>query len=353
MRPQVFLGEVNSGISSTQVVVKELKASASVHEQMQFLEEAQPYRWVAPGTGAAGGGAGCRAGPGTHTPRQALCCPPPSPPPCLPAPSCPLWEAGGQPVGSCRALQHSNLLQCLAQCAEVTPYLLVMEFCPMVSPAPRPPACPARSPGREGGPSTPQRGLCRAGVPLPTCGPHISPKARLGWRGLPTTSQRQLPTASGPSACPGRCPGRSRQLPGLLAEPCPWGVPGELGLPGAGWCRQVRALPRHWSPALVLCWLSVGSCGLSAAHQRAPWSVPECGLPAPRAAGGSVLCLQGSHRASPGRAVAAGWVPVSRTLAGPAGPAWGWGWGGVCPGPRSPPAGDGAAPLGRGTSRAT
>lgn len=47
--PQVFLGEVNSGISSTQVVVKELKVSASVQEQMQFLEEAQPYRWVAPG----------------------------------------------------------------------------------------------------------------------------------------------------------------------------------------------------------------------------------------------------------------------------------------------------------------
>ncbi len=32
-----------------------------------------------------------------------------------------------------RALQHTNLLQCLAQCAEVTPYLLVMEFCPLVS----------------------------------------------------------------------------------------------------------------------------------------------------------------------------------------------------------------------------
>lgn len=44
---QVFLGEVHSGVSGTQVVVKELKASASVQEQMQFLEEAQPYRWVA------------------------------------------------------------------------------------------------------------------------------------------------------------------------------------------------------------------------------------------------------------------------------------------------------------------
>ncbi|XP_051015139.1 serine/threonine-protein kinase LMTK1 isoform X1 [Acomys russatus] len=70
---KVFLGEVHSGVSGAQVVVKELKASASVQEQMQFLEEAQPYR----------------------------------------------------------ALQHSNLLQCLAQCAEVTPYLLVMEFCPL------------------------------------------------------------------------------------------------------------------------------------------------------------------------------------------------------------------------------
>ncbi|CAH6776524.1 serine/threonine-protein kinase LMTK1 isoform X2 [Phodopus roborovskii] len=70
---KVFLGEVHSGVRGSQVVVKELKASASVQEQMQFLEEAQPYR----------------------------------------------------------ALQHSNLLQCLAQCAEVTPYLLVMEFCPL------------------------------------------------------------------------------------------------------------------------------------------------------------------------------------------------------------------------------
>lgn len=39
-------------------------------------------------------------------------------------------------LGSSRALQHGNLLQCLAQCAEVTPYLLVMEFCPLVSGSP-------------------------------------------------------------------------------------------------------------------------------------------------------------------------------------------------------------------------
>ncbi|XP_060882741.1 serine/threonine-protein kinase LMTK1 isoform X1 [Labrus mixtus] len=69
---KVLLGEVNAGLSTTQVVVKELKASASVQDQMQFLEEVQPYR----------------------------------------------------------TLQHPALLQCLAQCSEVTPYLLVMEFCP-------------------------------------------------------------------------------------------------------------------------------------------------------------------------------------------------------------------------------
>uniref|UniRef100_A0A673W856 non-specific serine/threonine protein kinase n=1 Tax=Salmo trutta TaxID=8032 RepID=A0A673W856_SALTR len=70
---KVLLGEVNAGLSTTQVVVKELKASASVQDQMHFLEEAQPYR----------------------------------------------------------ALQNPALLQCLAQCSEVTPYLLVMEFCPL------------------------------------------------------------------------------------------------------------------------------------------------------------------------------------------------------------------------------
>ncbi|XP_041431965.1 serine/threonine-protein kinase LMTK1 isoform X3 [Xenopus laevis] len=70
---KVLLGEINSGLSSTQVVVKELKVSASVQEQMLFLEETQPYK----------------------------------------------------------VLQHANLLQCLTQCAEITPYLLVMEFCPL------------------------------------------------------------------------------------------------------------------------------------------------------------------------------------------------------------------------------
>lgn len=83
--PQVFLGEVNSGISSSQVVVKELKASASVQEQMQFLEEAQPYRWVAPGDRRgwrrqqqAREGGPCKQ-------RPALCCPHCSPTPAEPA----------------------------------------------------------------------------------------------------------------------------------------------------------------------------------------------------------------------------------------------------------------------------
>lgn len=70
---KVLLGEVNTGLNTAQVVIKELKSSASVHDQMHFLEEAQPFR----------------------------------------------------------SLQHPALLQCLAQCTEVTPYLLVMEFCPL------------------------------------------------------------------------------------------------------------------------------------------------------------------------------------------------------------------------------
>ncbi|XP_051968713.1 serine/threonine-protein kinase LMTK1-like isoform X3 [Xyrauchen texanus] len=70
---KVLLGEVHSGLSCTQVVVKELKSSASVQDQMHFLEEARPY-----------------------------------------------WS-----------LHHPALVQCLAQCTEVTPYLLVMEICPL------------------------------------------------------------------------------------------------------------------------------------------------------------------------------------------------------------------------------
>ncbi|XP_046870565.1 serine/threonine-protein kinase LMTK1, partial [Hypomesus transpacificus] len=70
---KVLLGEVNTELRSSQVVVKELKASASVQDQTLFLEEAQAYR----------------------------------------------------------TLQHPALMRCLAQCTEVTPYLLVMELCPL------------------------------------------------------------------------------------------------------------------------------------------------------------------------------------------------------------------------------
>ncbi|XP_077595076.1 serine/threonine-protein kinase LMTK1 isoform X1 [Stigmatopora nigra] len=70
---KVVLAEVNENLRTNQVVVKELKSSASIKEQMRFLEEMQPYR----------------------------------------------------------VLQHSSLLQCLGQCTDVTPFLLVMEFCPL------------------------------------------------------------------------------------------------------------------------------------------------------------------------------------------------------------------------------
>ncbi|XP_072536006.1 uncharacterized protein lmtk3 isoform X2 [Salminus brasiliensis] len=68
---KVILAEVLCDCSSSQAVVKELKVSASPLEQRKFLAEAEPYR----------------------------------------------------------SLQHPNILQCLGQCSENIPYLLVMEFC--------------------------------------------------------------------------------------------------------------------------------------------------------------------------------------------------------------------------------
>ncbi|KAI4896903.1 hypothetical protein NFI96_031614, partial [Prochilodus magdalenae] len=68
---KVILAEVLCDCSSSQAVVKELKVSASPLEQRKFLAEAEPYR----------------------------------------------------------SLQHPNILQCLGQCSESIPYLLVMEFC--------------------------------------------------------------------------------------------------------------------------------------------------------------------------------------------------------------------------------
>ncbi|XP_018593913.2 uncharacterized protein lmtk3 [Scleropages formosus] len=68
---KVILAEVLCDSNSSQAVVKELRVSASPLEQRKFLAESEPYR----------------------------------------------------------SLQHPNILQCLGQCSETIPFLLVMEFC--------------------------------------------------------------------------------------------------------------------------------------------------------------------------------------------------------------------------------
>ncbi|NXP46528.1 LMTK2 kinase, partial [Heliornis fulica] len=68
---QVLLGEIYTGTSVARVIVKELKASAGPKEQEQFLRNGEPYY----------------------------------------------------------ILQHPNVLQCIGQCVEAIPYLLVFEFC--------------------------------------------------------------------------------------------------------------------------------------------------------------------------------------------------------------------------------
>ncbi|XP_036913717.1 serine/threonine-protein kinase LMTK2 isoform X2 [Sturnira hondurensis] len=68
---KVLLGETYTGTSVARVIVKELKASASPKEQDTFLKNGEPYY----------------------------------------------------------VLQHPNVLQCVGQCVEAVPYLLVFEFC--------------------------------------------------------------------------------------------------------------------------------------------------------------------------------------------------------------------------------
>ncbi|XP_025938843.1 serine/threonine-protein kinase LMTK2 [Apteryx rowi] len=68
---KVLLGEIYTGTSVARVIVKELKASAGLKEQEQFLRNGEPYY----------------------------------------------------------ILQHPNILQCIGQCVEAIPYLLVFEFC--------------------------------------------------------------------------------------------------------------------------------------------------------------------------------------------------------------------------------
>ncbi|KAM9745168.1 serine/threonine-protein kinase LMTK2 [Menidia menidia] len=70
---QVLLSEIYSDPGGTRVVVKELKANASAKEQNDFLQQGDPYR----------------------------------------------------------VLQHPNILQCLGQCVEAIPFLLVFEYCEM------------------------------------------------------------------------------------------------------------------------------------------------------------------------------------------------------------------------------
>ncbi|KAM6957196.1 serine/threonine-protein kinase LMTK2 [Aplochiton taeniatus] len=70
---KVLLSEIYSDPAAARVVVKELKANASAKEQNDFLQHGDPYR----------------------------------------------------------VLQHPNLLQCLGQCVEAIPFLLVFEYCEM------------------------------------------------------------------------------------------------------------------------------------------------------------------------------------------------------------------------------
>ncbi|XP_055366605.1 serine/threonine-protein kinase LMTK2 [Betta splendens] len=70
---QVLLSEIYTDPGGSRVVVKELKASATSKEQNDFLQQGDPYR----------------------------------------------------------VLQHPNILQCLGQCVEAIPFLLVFEYCEM------------------------------------------------------------------------------------------------------------------------------------------------------------------------------------------------------------------------------
>uniref|UniRef100_A0A8C4QFM4 non-specific serine/threonine protein kinase n=1 Tax=Eptatretus burgeri TaxID=7764 RepID=A0A8C4QFM4_EPTBU len=71
---KVLLGEIFAGFNPSRVVVKELRANATPEQQQRFLSQVHAYR----------------------------------------------------------LLQHPNILQCLGQCTERTPYLLVMELCTLV-----------------------------------------------------------------------------------------------------------------------------------------------------------------------------------------------------------------------------
>lgn len=181
-----------------------------------------------------------------------------SPPPRPPAPSCPEFESGGQPVGSRRALQHSNLLQCLAQCAEVTPYLLVMEFCPMVSgraplcqrPSVRPSVLPCGA-RRRGSPS--HRG--RLAEPGAGALGAILPEAARGERAIPHHGGR-WPLCLGPHCTLGPPGHLSGGVKTLSCEP-----PATTSLVSRGWdvpCEMPLGSPPPPFPAPDLLGAALG-----------------------------------------------------------------------------------------------
>lgn len=191
--PQVFLGEVNSGISSAQVVVKELQASASVQEQMQFLEEVQPYRWEA--TGHKGP---CCAAPSSPSPAQPAS---PSPPPPKSGAACPLPQGpeAQQPAPVPGPVRRGDTLPAgdgVLPTGELLPGGMLGSLLSQGPPLP-----------------------CQCLVPPPPWGPHILPKAKTQGP-CPTTFQRRR---WGDLASPGRdCGGWAQNRPGL-------GLPAPLG----------------------------------------------------------------------------------------------------------------------------
>lgn len=176
----------------------------------------------------------------------------PSPPHPLPA----LSASQGWLVGSRRALQHSNLLQCLAQCAEVTPYLLVMEFCPMVS-SPLPPV-PALRFWKTGLASC-RGALAEPGTPQPhpvglTSPPKWGPggpvplpsRAGLGEEGGDPTAIETAAVRAGPPWCPGWGWG---QLCPLCCLCCLESRRFSQGAPRPAWGAQS---PHVWSTASLI-----------------------------------------------------------------------------------------------------
>lgn len=225
-----------------------------------------------------GGGRCLRARPWTQ--RQAPRCPLPlpspaePPPPRPPHPPAPGVSGGGWLVGSRRALQHSNLLQCLAQCTEVTPYLLVMEFCPMVS---RHSLASGRSAlscaAREGGPSLHTGAFAELGTPWPHTVGLICP---LNWgSGMALREEVTLLTGDGGRSC--------------WALPASWGGAPLPPSPGCSALRQfsgepLTSVPRFhglaWQglilgpvtvPAICLLW-APSHTHSSSTEDRHPWS---------------------------------------------------------------------------------